>query len=217
MIRRKPSLATAKRTLLAFGLTLGLTGCAGSAPPPSSTPAAQDYTGPVLDTRSIRKQFLWQQEITARYGALTQSFNAVVQNADGVLTVLGLTPFNTRAFSIEQSGVTFKFHNFIGRQLPFEPKNILIDIHRTFFVGIPSSPKPDGEHEHIALGERRLDTWRDGKLMWRTYERLAEPGRKIEINYGAGYAPGTPPDRATFSNGWYGYALEVTTTGVTDL
>jgi hypothetical protein len=217
MNRLEPSLGTAKRTFLAFGLALCITGCGGSAPPPSSATAAQDYTGPVLDTRSIQKQFLWQQEITAHYGPMTQSFNAVVQNADGVLTVLGLTPFNTRAFSIEQSGVTFKFHNFIGRKLPFEPKNILIDIHRTFFVGVPSAPKPDGEHEHIALGERRLDTWRNGKLTWRTYERLAEPGRKIEINYGTGYAPGTPPERATFSNGWYGYVLDVTTTGVTDL
>ena len=118
----------------------------GCAPPPSSSaqhpPAQREYSGPVLDSHNIAGQFVWEQQLTARYGALSQSFGAVIQSADGELTVLGLTPFNAKAFSIEQTGYEFVFKNYVNRKLPFEPKSILIDIHRTFFVGVPAVRAP---------------------------------------------------------------------------
>lgn len=214
-----------KNVLLGWGAPLlvlvAASGCAGSAQPPESSAsgasAQRDYTGPVLDMKNLPGEFLWEQQLTARYGALSQSFGAVIQSADGELTVLGLTPFNTRAFAIEQRGYEFRFTNYVHRDLPFEPKSILIDIHRTFFVGVPRKAKADGRHEHVALGEKRVDEWRGGRLVKRTFERIDAPGKLIEISYGEGYAPGAPPPLTVFKNGWYGYSLEVETTNVTAL
>ncbi len=196
----------------------GAAACATSTERGVVRPSAsgKEYGGPLQNTRELGAEFVWEQEITARYGDRAQSFGAVLQHADGALTVLGLTPFNTRAFSIEQRGYEFSFHNYVGRKLPFDPKSILIDIHRTFFVGM-SAPRSDGEHVTLELGERRVDVWRSGKLVRRSFERVAEPGKKIEVDYGAGYAPGVPPARALFENHWYGYALEVVTTSATEL
>lgn len=215
---------TMRSKLAGWGASLvflvSASGC-GGAPPPSSSapgePAPRPYEGPVVDSRHIAGEFVWEQQITARYGVLSQSFGAVIQSADGELTVLGLTPFNTRAFSIEQNGYEFRFKNYVNRKLPFEPKSILIDIHRTFFVGVPAAARADGKHEQVLLGERRVDEWRGGRLWRRTFERLDDPGPRIEVDYGEGYAPGAPPPRAVFKNGWYGYSLEVETTQVTAL
>jgi hypothetical protein len=189
-------------------LSLFLAGCAPQAP-------AREYTGPVLHSKALAADFLWEQEITARYGLLAQSFKAVVQSADDELLVVGLTPFNTKAFAIEQRGHAFTFKNFVQRKLPFEAKSILIDIHRTFFVGM--TPRPDGVTTTRALGEIRRDRWEKGKLLLRTFEREDEPGKLLTIRYGDGYIPYEPPSRVVLTNDWYGYTLEVETVSKQEL
>jgi hypothetical protein len=196
-----------------------------------------------VDSHALVPDFLWQQEITASRGPFSHSFPAALQSSGGVLTVLGLTPFRTRAFSIEQRGREFEFTQFVDLELPLQPDWVLIDIHRTFFDGLAPhlardseargddapehSPRADGApkdraladgvHEVSAQGERRRDVWQSGRLVRRTYERLDAPGKLITIDYGRGYRWGEPPPRLLFDNGWYGYRLEVVTTSAETL
>lgn len=199
-------------------LTVGVVGAvavvggAACGAPGAAAPEQRPYTGPLVDSAALQDGFLWQQEIRASRGPFSHSFPAVLQSSRGVLTVLGLTPFRTRAFVIRQRGQTFEYESFVERSLPLEPSWVLIDIHRTFFDGVPRRAPQDGTFTHVAGGERRVDEWRDGLLRSRTYERLDAPGDLIRIDYGAGYRWGTPPPRLELHNGWYGYRLEVVTT-----
>lgn len=104
-------------------------------PRAAEAPSAREYTGPIVDSEKLRPGFLWQQEITASRGPFSHGFPAAVQSADGVLTILGLTPFGTRAFVIEQRGQTFEYRTFVEQELPIRPEWVLIDVHRTFFDG----------------------------------------------------------------------------------
>lgn len=190
---------------------------AACAPSPPAEPAAGEYTGPLIASQEIGASFFWQQEITVRKGAFSHSFSAVLQSARGELTVLGLTPFRTRAFVIRQKDHAIEFESFVEPKLPLEPRWVLVDIHRTFFDGMPRRAPQDGVVTTVVAGERRRDRWQGGRLVERTYERLAEPGALIRIDYEEGYRWLEPPPRIRFDNDWYGYGLVVTTTSATML
>lgn len=184
---------------------------------PAKVAPAREYTGPLVASQDVGESYLWQQEIAIRKGVFSHAFSAVLQSSRGELTVLGLTPFRTRAFVIRQKGRGVEYESFVDQELPLEPRWVLIDIHRTFFDGVPQKAPADGLHEGFADGERRADRWSGGRLLERTYERVDEPGPLIRIDYGEGYRWLEPPPRIQFDNGWYGYRLEVTTTSATAL
>lgn len=185
--------------------------------PPTEPAAAREYTGPLVPSHEIDASFLWQQEITVSKGVFSHSFSAVLQSSRGELTVLGLTPFRTRAFVIRQKDRAIDFESFIEQKSPLEPRWVLVDIHRTFFDGVPRQAPQDGTLTEVVAGERRRDRWQGGRLLERTYERLAEPGALIHIDYEGGYRWLEPPPRIRFDNDWYGYGLVVNTTSATRL
>lgn len=194
-------------------VTLLLVGCSGARSPESK----EQYTGPLVDSRSLTPGFVWQQEIEASRGPFSHSFPAVVQSTEGELVVLGLTPFRTRAFMIRQIGQSFEYESFVEQSLPLEPSWVLIDVHRVFFDGVPREALSDGTFEQSSESERRTDHWQDGRLRTRSYERRSAPGSFIRIDYGTGYLWGEPPPRLTLDNGWYGYRLTVETTSAVSL
>ena len=185
--------------------------------PPTEPAAAREYNGPLVPSQEIDASFMWQQEITVSKGVFSHSFAAVLQSSRGELTVLGLTPFRTRAFVIRQKDRAIEFESFIEQKLPLEPRWVLVDIHRTFFDGVPRRAPKDGTITAVVAGERRRDRWQGGRLLERTYERLAEPGALIRIDYEEGYRWLEPPPRIRFDNDWYGYGLVVKTTSATML
>lgn len=128
--------------LVATGLVA--TGCSGRG---AESPASRPYTGPLVESTALVPDFLWQQEITASRGPFSHSFPAALQSSEGVLTVLGLTPFRTRAFLIEQRGREFEYTQFVETKLPLRPAWVLIDIHRTFFDGLAPSAVRGAEVE----------------------------------------------------------------------
>lgn len=204
-------------TSLRHGVWVALVGVLTACAPPADAPRQRPYSGPIVDSAELDAGFLWQQEIRASRGPFSHSFPAVLQSADGVLTVLGLTPFRTRAFVIRQRGRSFEYESFVEQELPLEPSWVLIDIHRTFFDGIARQAPGEGTFTSVAGGERRVDEWRGGLLRSRTYERLDVPGELIRIDYGTGYRHGAPPARLELHNGWYGYRLQVVTTSADSL
>ena len=191
-------------------LVLLFAACAHRSPPPP-TPA-RDYPGALVIPSQVPVDFLAQQSVEARYGDRSVHFSAALQKRGDTLTLLGLTPFGTRAFLLEQRGVEVTFTPYLSRDLPFPPKNILVDVQRAYFIGLPGAPLPDGEHLGVRDGEEVRERWSAGRLVERRFRRLAaDPPGEIVIAYEPGMIASVPPATVRFHNGWFGYDLVIET------
>lgn len=176
--------------------------------------------------RTLGNDFMWRQTVTARFmdregESHSARFEAIVQKSGDVLSVLGMTPFGSRAFLVEQVGVDVRLQRFVNRDLPFPPRFILLDVHRTYLQQTPEAPT--GEEEGAAA--RRKDGWRSvvrdgeelrerferGVLVERRYRRLdGRPAGEIVIHYTGAHGPANF-DRVELRNGWFDYTLEIET------
>lgn len=191
-----------------------LAACA-SGPRPSGKPLREsDYPGVLLDSAQLPQTFA-EQRIEAHFGEHELSFRAVLQVDAGVLSLLALTPYGTRAFLIEQRGQAVRFERYVDRELPFPPRFILLDVHRALFNGaFPLAPaRPDGTHSVERDGERITERWQGGAVRERHFQRLdGKPDGILRITYGdPGLRAGVVPARIELENVWFDYALVIKT------
>jgi Protein of unknown function (DUF3261) len=190
-------------------LTLGLTACAQ--PKPASRVPAIDVRGVLVPTEGLAPPFVVQQRIHGRYQGGDATMDCVVQLSAGKLTVLGLTPFGTRAFVIEQKGTEVKFEKFVERDLPVQPEAVLYDIHRVFFRALPK-PDGDGVREAQDQGELLRETWQDGHIVERRFQGLEGPvANLVVVNFDGAPAPVIAP-HVRITNTAYAYTLEIENT-----
>jgi hypothetical protein len=201
-----------------FALLAALLAGASCAPHASTAPADRPYSGPLVAPSSLPGSFLDRQHIVATYGDRSVTFDAVLQKRGGELTLLGLTPFGSRAFVLRQVGADVSFQSFVPQSLPFPPRYILIDVQRVFFAWAepPAADggAPGGDRTVERDGEIESEHWEGGRLRRRVFRRAdGRPPGEIAIDYlGEGMGlDGVPPARVTFVNGWYGYRLEIAT------
>jgi hypothetical protein len=200
--------------LLALPFASGLMhGCVPAGPPLTAQNArAEDYPGELIDSAALPDGLFLRQRIEARFGERELGFAAVLQTADGVLSLLALTPYGTRAFLLEQRGQAVSFTSYVDRPLPFPPRFILLDVQRTLFLGLPGAPLADGEHTAVRNGERISERWRGGRLLTRSFARVdGRPRGSIRISYGGGMRGSAPPPRVELDNAWFGYRLTIHT------
>lgn len=206
-------LREARAALLLLCCALQVHCAAGSAPGRAPARSSDDaYPGALVDSTALPAPLFYRQRIEARFGDQELGFAAVLQSEAGVLSLLAMTPYGTRAFLLEQRGQRVRHVKYVDRELPFPPRFILLDVHRTLFIGLEGAPRPDGAHSATIAGERVVETWRDGGLHERTFER--EDGRPrgvIRIRYHGGMRDGVPPPRIELDNGWFGYQLTIVT------
>jgi hypothetical protein len=161
---------------------------------------------------------MMEQEVTMTHAEGQNTFRAILQKRGDELLLLGLAPHGGRAFVLTQRGVDVTFESFMPEELPFPPRYILHDIHRTWFQGAGSAaPDADGWREVQREGERVRERVGPEGVLERHFERLdGAPAGSIVVRYGAGLAEGAPsavrpPDVTTFENGWFGYTGSVRT------
>ncbi len=184
--------------------------CGGTREPAQAPPDARGCCV-FVDTARLPGDFVWRQRIGVSYRERQESFQAVLEKQGNRLVLLALTPFGTRAFALEQVGVTVSYTPFMDLELPFPPKYILADVHRTFFRGLPE-PTADGVYQGEADGERITERWENGRLMRREYlGPNGDASGSIVIDYVGGMRDGTPSGEIHFDNRRYGYALTITT------
>jgi hypothetical protein len=198
----------------------------GTAPDPTTTGTTSEggqppsepghgYPGELIDTSEMGASFMARQKLAGRFGEQEFRFEAVLQLHGGKLTVLGLTPFGTKAFVLVQTGTEVEFTPLIDREIPFPPEYMLQDIHRAWLwhTRLPwgaQAPSEDPASVEVA-GERVTERWRDGALVQRSFERLdGQPPGEIRIEYSGG--SGHPAKHVILDNGWFGYRLEIETT-----
>ena len=182
--------------------------CASARPAPPPRP----YPGVLTRPSAHPGDFIRRQKLTARFGEQTQSFEAVLQKQGDKLKLVGLTPFGTKAFLLEQDGLEVTFTSFMPRELPFPPRYILQDVHRVYFSGGPGEPLSDGEHAREQPGEKITERWLGGRLLERRFTRVAgDPPGVLAVTYEGGLAGGTSPRLIAIDNGWLGYSLSIET------
>jgi len=93
-----------------------------------------------------------------------------------------------------------------------------MDIHRVYFLPVPSPPPTDGVREVRHGSEVVTERWISSSLVERSFRRAsaAHPGRII-ISYDGRVPPGFPASEVRLENERYGYRLDITTVARTEL
>lgn len=202
-----------RSTTIAIALAWAASACG----PATTTTAApvRDYAGPLHAPSTYASDFAIDHQITAIHVQGSESFRALLEKHGDRLVMVGLAPTGSRAFTLTQEGDDVRFESQIPRELPFPARYMLIDVHRTWLVGL-AQPLSDGTHETaIESGEQRetmIDVWADGRLVSRTFRRDGDtdddPVLRIAYEGGLSPDPSAPsPSRIELDNGWFGYRL----------
>ena len=198
----------------------GVAACAHQAPPvgspgaPGASPASAPVSPGILPPPdAIPGTFAVRQKIVARSKHGNGGFEAVLQKQPGRLTLLGLTPYGTRAFLLEQSAAGgVKLTSYIPRELPFSPEFIVMDIHRVLDEWLGPRPTADGERAGTVRDERVVELWSGGRLTSRAFAPANDPAHPITtISYAPPAAPGSLPAKVSLANARFGYSLVIET------
>jgi len=182
-------------------------GCASSKPRPASAPAYA-VAGVLLPTSELGAPFVIQQRIHGVHQGRKVSIDCVVQLDKGKLSIIGLTPFSTRAFVIEQEGTEVRLQKFVDRDVPFEPESVLYDLHRVFFRGL-AQPQTNGTHEGVDHGDLVRERWENGHVVERRFQSLEGPTPQLIIATFEGPPSPIIAPRVTLTNVAFAYTLEI--------
>jgi hypothetical protein len=208
---------------IAGALAALVAGCGGPARHVvMSTSAPAEYPFVLHDPATLPRDFLVRQHVTVharRDGQpTTGQFDAIVQKQGDTLLIVGLGPMNVKAFTLEQRGDRIEFAQFYGPELPFSPRNIVVDVHRVFFQRLPATgaAQPRSGIARGELdGETVEETWRDGELVRAVFTRPGSALRgAVTVELGPGCTPAAcEPASATVHNEWFDYSLEIVNDG----
>ncbi|MBK9753481.1 MAG: DUF3261 domain-containing protein [Nannocystis sp.] len=203
------SMRSMKRWLRSLVL-LGLCGCA----PKVVDPSQLRYPGELVAVAQLagRGDFLARQTLVGRLGEREIHGQVVLQKRGSELTLIGLTPFGSKAFVIQQGPEGVRSQTIMAGALPFPPEFMLLDVHRALFMGLSGGTGADGERRGEREGEAIRETWADGRLLRRSFRRLdRRPKGTITIEYVGGMAGEQAPAKIIVDNGWFGYRVEIST------
>ncbi|MFT7678622.1 MAG: hypothetical protein ACI8QC_002616 [Planctomycetota bacterium] len=167
-----------------------------------------EYPGVLRAANALELDVVWRQRVTAYWGeGESHGFDAVVQRFGDTLTILGMSPTGAVGFSIVLEDGEVALTNNMPDELPFPPRNVLLDVQRAFYPWLAS-----GQLAGQVDGEAITEVWTDGKLTRRTFVRLdGQPKGGLNIRYQWGPEDWAIPAITHFDNGWFGYRLEIET------
>lgn len=162
---------------------------------------------------SMREDFMAQQEITfSPENGEANSFNAILQKRGNTLTLLALTPFGTRAFSIEQSGDDVRSESYVVQPLPVDARVVIADVDRSLFPYFPSPPANDTSRETRFGDVQVSERWTEGRLRERRFDETdTQSPDAIRIEYEYGDAARRLPTQVRLTNPRMHYSLTVVT------
>lgn len=182
----------------------------GEAAPPSLSET--DYPGELARTLT-GPDFMARQRLRGTARGREIGGEVVLQKQGDTLTLVGLTPFGTKAFVARQQGAEESVQVLAPEgKLPFPPRFMLLDVHRVHFLGLPGGQLQDGTHRGEVGQERVTEVWQGGALLERRFERKdGRPAGTIAITYEGGMKDGVLPARVRLDNGWFAYQIVVET------
>ncbi len=185
-------------------LLVALVACAPR-PPPAAT-AQNEYPGVLHPPAELHPDFSVHQHVEATAHGRSGSFDAVLEKRGGKLVVVGLGPASVRMFVLEQTASGITFEQSFGPTLPFPPRNIVMDVHRAFFKGLPPDAA-DGVRIGRVDDEEVREVWQGENLLERRFTRADRP-EPITLTYSAGCTrTRCAPSRISIDNPWFSYKL----------
>lgn len=195
-----------------LALVVLMMACAPRATQPPD-PSQMRYPGEFASGAELtgKRDFMTRQALVGRYGEREFHGEVVVQKVGDKVTLIGVTPFGTKAFVVQQDAGGVKGQEIIKGTLPFPPEFMLLDVHRSLFIKLAEGTG-DGKRVGERGGEALTETWQGGRLLKRTYKRLdRRPKGTITVEYVGGMVGDEPPKVMRLDNGWFGYSVEITT------
>ncbi len=191
-------------------LALGLA-CAADIACASKLTNSVVYPGPTVTVTELDRwpDFVTRQLLVGRSGERVLRGEVILQKRGVTLTIIGMTPFGSKAFVIIVSGDQIETTEIVPGTLPFPAEYMVMDISRSLFLGLVPAPIRDGVHRKRQAGEKVVETWEAGKLQRRSFSRRDRRG-VVAIDYDGGMAE-QPPKTMRVINEWFGYSLEITT------
>ncbi len=202
------------RTRTAALVALLAAGCAHRETAPPRAPVTPPTAAELPPPDAIPGAFAVRQKLTATSPKGGGSFEAVLQKQPGTLTLVGLTPYGSRAFLLVQTKGDVQFTKYIPRELPFAPTFLLLDIHRALATWL-GPPPASGERSGQVGDETIRERWLDGRLVERTFvSTKTNPPGTITISYAGPSGPGaasTIPTHITLKNARMDYRVDIET------
>ena len=187
-----------------------IAGCIHHTAGPERAGMAPPTAGELPPPDAIPGTFAVRQKLKATSPKGGGSFEAVLQKQPGTLTLVGLTPYGSRAFLLQQTKGDVQFTKYVPREMPFAPTFMLLDIHRVLDRWL-GPPLPAGERAGQAGDETIHERWQDGRLIERTFVNpKGHPPGTITIGY-AGYDASGFATHITLQNARLDYRIEIDT------
>lgn len=120
--------------------------CLVACGPSAARGPVRDESGPLRAPSSYPTDFAIDHQITAIHAEGSDTFRALVEKNGDALVMVALGPHGSRAFTLAQEGDEVRFESQLPRELPFPPRFMLVDVHRTWLVGL-DAPRADGTHQ----------------------------------------------------------------------
>ncbi len=131
------SARTAWSVLGAFVLVSCFIGCQGTGP-------GVERGCPVALADVARLPSGLRASGTLRVDSTTIGF--ALERNDETLTLVGFTPFGTRAFSVQQNGTAMQIDDFVGQRMGIDPVWLVDALHRAVLIEAPTDiENPDAE------------------------------------------------------------------------
>jgi len=182
-----------------------------TAPPPRA-PVTPPTAAELPPPDAIPGAFAVRQKLTATSPKGGGSFEAVLQKQPGTLTLVGLTPYGSRAFLLVQTKGDVQFTKYIPRDLPFPPTFMLLDIHRVLASWLGPPLAASGERSGQVGDETIRERWLSGKLMERTFTSArSNPPGVITISYTGHGASDNIATHITLQNARLDYRIVIET------
>jgi hypothetical protein len=205
-------MAGAMAIALVGAAVLASAGCAHNPPPPAPPPVAAPTAAELPPPDAIPGKFSLRQRLTASSAKGGGSFEAVLQKEPGTLTLVGLTPYGSRAFLLQQTKGDVQFTKYVTRDLPFPPTFMLLDIHRVLATWLGPPLAASGERSGQVGDETIRERWQSGKLMERTFTSAkSNPPGVITISYTGHGAADNIATHITLQNARLDYRIVIET------
>lgn len=120
---------------LLFLCAAALTGCRTL--PVTEIPIAKGATFDLQSPAALGQSISLEQIVDAKYGDKEFSFHCLLEVEPKLLTLVGMTPMNTRAFTLTFDGETLAVDVMPGAQLPAPPQHILADLQLALWPDPP--------------------------------------------------------------------------------